>query len=37
MSSTTLGMLTLRLWLAVRAIQTGIEKFMELDPVPKIC
>ena len=23
----TLGMLTLRLWLAVRAIQTGIEKF----------
>jgi len=23
----TLGMLTLRIWLAIRAIQTGIEKF----------
>lgn len=23
----TLGMLTLRIWLAIRAIQTGVEKF----------
>jgi len=29
----TLGMLIVRLWLAMRAIQTGIEKFAGMNPV----
>jgi len=31
----TLGMLTLRIWLAIRAIQTGIEKFAGMAQVSK--
>ena len=33
----TLGMLTLRIWLAMRAIQTGIEKFAGTVPTGSDC